>query len=127
MALFGLCFRESYRELMNLASHINPDVKFIDHSEERDKDPEARKEERRRAASVAFKQTFGRECHWFTEQQEDIIMKKEESELKNLEFQHGQNDDKTFQMEFQRWLETNRKLPTTLQSMMNAKLSKQKF
>ena len=99
MALFGLCFRESYRELMNLASHINPDVKFIDHSEERDKDPEARKDERRRAASVAFKQIFGRKCHWFMEQQEDITIKKEESELEKMEFQQGQIDDETFQMD----------------------------
>ena len=90
MALFGLCFRESYRELMNLANHINPDVKFIDHSEKNVQDSDARIAQRRRAASEAFEKTFGRECLWFNAQQKD--MKKEEPE-----FQEGQIDEDTFE------------------------------
>jgi len=70
---------ESYRELMNLVSDINPNVKFIDHFEGNANDPEAKKEERRRAASVAFEKTFGKKCQWFKDQQENV---KEEEEDK---------------------------------------------
>ena len=90
MALFDLCYRKSYRELMNLANQINPDVKFIDHSE-KDQDSDARIAQRRRAASEAFEKTFGRKCLWFMEQRED--MKKEEPE-----FQEGQIDEDSFPM-----------------------------
>jgi len=71
---------ESYRELMNLAGDINPNVKFIDHFEGNANDPEAKKEERRRAASVAFEKTFGKKCQWFRDQQEDVIKEEEDNE-----------------------------------------------
>jgi len=61
---------ESYQELMALISNINPNVKFIHHSKENARDPEAKKEERRRAASDAFRKSFGRECQWFDKEQE---------------------------------------------------------
>ena len=69
--LLFILFRESYHELMSLARDINPNVKFIHHSEENARDPEAKKEERRNAAAKAFKRTFGKECEWFKEQQRD--------------------------------------------------------
>ena len=55
---------------MALIGNINPNVKFIHHSKENARDPEAKKEERRRAASDAFRKTFGRECQWFDKEQE---------------------------------------------------------
>jgi len=61
---------ESYHELMTLAREINPSLQFIHHSEENACDPEAKKEERRKAAAEAFKRTFGKECEWFKEHQE---------------------------------------------------------
>ena len=50
---------------MALVSNINPSVKFIHHSEENFLEPEAKKQEQRKAAAEAFKKTFGRECDWF--------------------------------------------------------------
>ena len=52
------------------ARDINPNLTFIHHSEETC-DSEAKKEKRRKAAAKAFKRTFGKECEWFKEQQED--------------------------------------------------------
>ena len=71
MGLMFILFRESYHELMTLAREINPSLQFIHHSEENARDPEAKKEERRKAAAEAFKRTFGKECEWFKEHQED--------------------------------------------------------
>ena len=52
------------------ARDINPNLTFIHHSEETC-DSEAKKEKRRKAAAKAFKRTFGKDCEWFKEQQED--------------------------------------------------------
>merc|ERR1711974_422641 len=73
---------ESYHELMSLASEINPNVKFIHHSEGNASDPEAKKEERRRAASVAFEKTFGKKCQWFRDQPEYVKDEEEEDKIK---------------------------------------------
>jgi len=62
---------ESYHELMALARDINPNLKFIHHCEENALEPEAKKQERRKAAAEAFKKTFGRECDWFDDEEEE--------------------------------------------------------
>ena len=62
---------ESYHELMALARDINPNLKFIHHCEENALEPEAKKQERRKAAAEAFKKTFGRECDWFDDEDDD--------------------------------------------------------
>ena len=83
MGLMFILFRESYHELMTLAREINPNLKFIHHSEENACDPEAKKEERRKAAAEAFKRTFGKECEWFKEHQEDT--EAEDTEVEDTE------------------------------------------
>ena len=50
---------------MALASNINSSVNFIHHSEENALEPEAKKQEQRKAAAEAFKKIFGKECDWF--------------------------------------------------------------
>jgi len=71
---------ESYHELMTLAREINPSLQFIHHSEENACDPEAKKEERRMAAAEAFERTFGKECQWFKEHQEDTEIEDSEED-----------------------------------------------
>ena len=58
---------------MALVSNINPSVKFIHHSEENFLEPEAKKQEQRKAAAEAFKKTFGRECDWFDDEEEEEV------------------------------------------------------
>jgi len=60
---------ESYHELMELIREINPMVKFIHHSEKNAEDPDDVKEARRKAAVDAYRETFGKECQWFEEEQ----------------------------------------------------------
>ena len=80
ISLMFILFRESYHELMTLARKINPSLQFIHHSEENARDPEAKKEERRMAAAEAFKRTFGKECEWFKEHQEDTEIEDSEED-----------------------------------------------
>ena len=56
---------------MALASAINPNLKFIHHCEENALEPEAKKQERRKAAAEAFKKTFGKECDWFDDEDDE--------------------------------------------------------
>jgi len=81
---------ESYHELMTLAREINPNLKFIHHSEENARDPEAKKEKRRKAAAEAFKRTFGKECEWFKEHQEDTQV--EDTEVEDTEGEESEED-----------------------------------
>jgi len=79
---------ESYHELMALASDINPNLKFIHHCEENALEPEAKKQERRKAAAEAFKKTFGRECDWFDDEDHD-----EEEEEEAVYISSDDNND----------------------------------
>jgi len=59
---------ESYQELMDLVKEINPLVSFIHHSEENADDLEVDKKARRQEAAKAYKETFGKDCKWFEEE-----------------------------------------------------------
>jgi len=84
---------ESYHELMTLAREINPNLKFIHHSEENARDSEAKKEERRKAAAEAFKRTFGKECEWFKEHQEDTQVEDTQVEDTEVEDTEGEESE----------------------------------
>ena len=55
---------------MDLVKQINSNVKYIHHSEKNSEDLGEEKKARQQAAVKAYKETFGKDCKWFGDEEE---------------------------------------------------------